>query len=75
MPPLALSDSQLHAVMRAAAPLDTDMRAPFLETVARLLASEPAIGDGAVHRACRMAQREFWKAPDLSRSVGTSKYR
>jgi hypothetical protein len=75
MRPLALTDDQLDAVRRAAEPLAPDLRAPFLETVARLLAHEPVVGDGSVARACREAQREFWKAPDLSRAAGTSKYR
>jgi hypothetical protein len=72
MPPLALSDDQMDVVRRAAEPLDVELRAPFLECVAKLLAGEAEVGDGAVSRACRAAQREFWKAPDLN---GAGKYR
>ena len=51
MPPIALTDAQLAAVMRAAEPLAPGDRSAFLETVAGLLQGQ-AIGDGAVHRAC-----------------------
>ena len=45
--PLSHSDFQMDVIRRAAAPLDPDLRSPFLETVAKLLAGEPEIGDGA----------------------------
>jgi hypothetical protein len=76
MPPLfSLSDEQMDTVRRAAEPLHPVLRAPFLQTVANLLAGE-AIGDGSVARACREAQREFVRprAPEVSR-LGTGKYR
>jgi hypothetical protein len=37
MPPLALSDDQLTAIMQAAAPLPFDRRAAFLEEIAAQL--------------------------------------
>jgi hypothetical protein len=59
MPPLSLSDDQLLMIQRAAAPLDVELRAPFLETVAKLLASEPVVENGSVARACKAAQAGF----------------
>jgi hypothetical protein len=73
--PLALIDEQMTTVFRMAAPLANDMRGYFLEDVARLLAGLPEIGDGAVARICAEVQQRYWRAPDLSRSAGSSKYR
>jgi hypothetical protein len=75
MPPLALTDSQLDAVYRAAGPLAPAVRPAFLELVAQGLAGAGEIGDGTVARVCAEAQRRFWVPPDLSRAAGTSKYR
>jgi hypothetical protein len=72
--PLALSDSQLDAILRAAGPLPPDLRAPFLEDVARALAGRE-LGDGIVARTCAEVQKRYWKAPDLSRANGTSRWR
>jgi hypothetical protein len=66
MKPLALTDDQLTAIYQAAGPIPPDLRGAFLESVASKLAGEAVVGDGSVARACREAQREFWKAPDLS---------
>jgi hypothetical protein len=74
-PPLSLSDEQLDTVQRAAAQIDIDLRPAFLQCVANLQAGEPAIGDGSVARACRAAQREFLKAPDLSGTRDHSRWR
>jgi hypothetical protein len=73
--PLALTDEQLDAVYRAAKPLDPDLRGLFLETVAQTLTREPTLGDGAVHRACREAQKLYWQPPNLDKAGGNSKYR
>jgi hypothetical protein len=73
--PLALSDSQLDAVLRAAAPLQPVDRDAFLVLVAARLRGVGMIGDGVVARVCKEAQREFWDAPDLSRSRDVSKWR
>jgi hypothetical protein len=64
--PLSLSDEQLSALLRAAGPLPPDLRSPFLAAVAHALRDVP-IGDGSVHRIVREVQREFFRAPDLSR--------
>lgn len=74
MPPLALTDSQLDAVYRAAGPIPPDVRGAFLEEVAQRLAGHE-IGDGAVYRAVMEAQRKFWSPPDLSAARDQSKYR
>ena len=62
MPPLRLSDDQLDAIFRAAEPLHPSDRGPFLEAVAALLQG-CEIGDGAVSRAAREAQRHFLQPP------------
>jgi hypothetical protein len=46
--------------------LPPDLRSPFLAAVAHALRGVP-IGDGSVHRIVREVQREFFRAPDLSR--------
>jgi hypothetical protein len=74
MPPLALTDSQLDAVYRAAGPIPPDVRGAFLEEVAQRLAGHE-IGDGAVYRVVMEVQRKFWSPPDLSRANGTSRWR
>jgi hypothetical protein len=62
--PLALSDSQFAAVYRAAAPLLRPDRDAFLCALANVLRGEPQpLGDGAVFRAIRALQREFWTPP------------
>jgi hypothetical protein len=73
MPPLALSDDEMDVIRRAAEPLDPDLRSPFLRTVVNLLAGEPEVGLGTVARACKAAQREFWKPPETARA-GIGKY-
>jgi hypothetical protein len=60
------------AVLAAAAPLHPTVRPAFLEMVAATLAREPAIGDGAVHRACREAQRALWRGPELHGAAAAS---
>jgi hypothetical protein len=62
MPPIALSDAQLDAIIRACAPLQPDVRAGFLEAVAAALQGRE-IGDGAVCLAIARAQKEFFDAP------------
>jgi hypothetical protein len=60
--PLQMSDDQLTAILRAAEPLQPHDRGPFLEAVAALLQG-CEIGDGAVARAAREAQRRFLHPP------------
>ena len=60
--PLSLTDEQMTALLRAAAPLDPDLRSPFLAACARTL-QDRTLGDGEVFRAIREVQREFWHPP------------
>jgi hypothetical protein len=69
MPPIALTDSQLAAVMAAAQPLPPDDRSPFLAEVAALLQGQ-TIGDGSVSRATADAWAKFWDPPQLDRAKG-----
>ena len=75
MRPIRLSDSELDAVMAAARPLPIACRDAFLQSVADALQRHAELGPGVVHRVCAEAQRAFFDPPDLSRSVGSSKYR
>jgi hypothetical protein len=61
--PLALTDDQKTALLRASAPLDRDLREPFLHAVARALQGREPLGDGEVFRTIREVQREFWHPP------------
>jgi hypothetical protein len=61
--PLALTDSQLDAIHRAAWPLAPADRAPFLEAVAQALQQERTIGDGVIYRVTMQVQRRFWTPP------------
>jgi hypothetical protein len=61
--PLALSDSQLDAVLRAAQPLPVDDRAAFLEALAQALAGYREIGDGQLYVVIREVQRRHFDPP------------
>jgi hypothetical protein len=71
--PIALSDAQLDAIMRACVPLRPDDRGAFLERVAEQL-RDREIGDGAVYLAVARAQKEFFDAP-LSTGEHTQPHR
>jgi hypothetical protein len=60
--PISLSDSQLQQVLAAAAVLHVADRDAFLRSVAERLRHQQ-VGDGAVGRAVREAQREYFRAP------------
>jgi hypothetical protein len=73
--PIALTDEQLDAVMRAAQPIAPVNRSAFLQAVASAL-RDREIGDGAVYLAICQAQRQLWRPPVLERAGGgTSKWR
>jgi hypothetical protein len=73
---LALSDDELAAVMNAAAPLDRDLSAAFVEAVAAELAKISETGPGVVHRICAATQRQFFTPPQFQHAPGrASKYR
>jgi hypothetical protein len=65
MAPLALSDEQLDAVLRAARPLRVADRDAFLQEVAAVLQGRTDIGDGDIHRAIVTAQKRHWDPPQL----------
>jgi len=61
--PLALSDSEIAAVMAAARPLAPRQRESFLRHVAQVLSAMPVRGDGVVHRAIASVWREHFDPP------------
>jgi len=70
--PLALSDDQMTAILRAAEPLDPDRRSDFLRDVAQALQGRE-LGDGLVGRICSEMQGRYLVPPDLGAGVGTPK--
>jgi hypothetical protein len=70
---LKLSDEQLDAVMRGAAPIAPARRGAYLREIADKLAVAGELGDGAVFRAIRETQKKHYDVPDLSHD--NSKYR
>jgi hypothetical protein len=73
MKPLALSDSDLDAIMTACRPLQPRDRDQFLKDIAVELASLPMLGEGAVYRAIATVQKRHWDPPHLGYASG--KYR
>jgi hypothetical protein len=63
MGPLKLTDDQLSAVMRAAAPLAQNVRKDFLQALAARLCGLRELGDGVVYRTIKEVQAEFWEPP------------
>jgi hypothetical protein len=61
--PLALSDAQVDAVVRAAQPLAPADRGAFLEELGRVLAGYREIGDGQLYVVIREVQRRHFDAP------------
>jgi hypothetical protein len=61
--PLALSDSQITAIMALARPLLPSQRTAFLEMLAGKLDGHGELGDGALYRICRELQRQVLGAP------------
>jgi len=71
--PLALTDDQLTAIMRGAAPLAPNRRDAYLREIADALAVAGEIGDGTVNTAIRAVQKRHFDVPELS--YDNSKYR
>jgi hypothetical protein len=63
MPPLALTDAQMDALLAASHPLPCHARAAFLEHCARELAALPELGDGVLHRVVTQVQRIYFDPP------------
>jgi hypothetical protein len=73
--PISLSDEQMSAVLRAAAPLEQRDRVACLEEVARELARLPEVGDGALHRVIMTVQRKHFDPPrEAAGFNGAGKY-
>jgi hypothetical protein len=72
--PLSLSDAELDAVMRAAAPLHQIDRSAFLVAVAERLGFESTVGPGTVNRIIRelKATRVYRLAKELAVGRGPS---
>jgi len=62
--PIALSDSELRAVLAAARPIPPDRRDAFLRELASTLQNSE-LGPGALHRAIVTVQRKYFDPPDL----------
>jgi hypothetical protein len=71
---ISLSESQMAAVLRAAAPLRREDVENYMQLVAEQLRACPVIGDGNVHRAIEVAQRRYLEPPVLEGHYGTTKY-
>jgi hypothetical protein len=71
--PVSLSESQMAAVFRCAAPLRREDVASYLQLVAEQLRARPMIGDGDVYRAIQVAQHEYFQPP-LLEHFGVIKY-
>lgn len=72
--PIAVSDSQLVAILTAARPLPRGDVEGFLAAVAEQLRGRTIVGDGDVHRACVLAQKLFFVPPTDSHRHMTGKY-
>jgi hypothetical protein len=59
-PPLALSDSELDAIMNACRPIAPERRDAFLHAVANALQGREVIGPGLIARVCAELQGEFF---------------
>jgi hypothetical protein len=78
MPPLALSDAELDAIMTACLPIPVERRDAFVHAVAEALANGgETVGPGSVHRAIVATQRRLFDPPDLGSGhmpIGVRKY-
>jgi hypothetical protein len=74
MRPLQLSDEQMDALVRIAAPLIPSDRRLFLEDVARALNGRE-IGPGLLHRVAVECQRKYWSPNALDGKAHGGKYR
>jgi hypothetical protein len=72
--PLQLSDEQMDALVRIAAPLVPSDRRLFLEDVARALNGHE-VGPGLLHRVAVECQRKYWSPGALDGRVKGGKYR
>jgi hypothetical protein len=64
-PPIALTESQMCALLAASHPLPAPARPAFLEACAKEIANLPELGDGVLHRTIVRVQRMYFDPPDL----------
>jgi hypothetical protein len=69
--PIFLNDEELTAVFAAAQPIEPGRRSAFLEALASRLRGQE-VGPGAVGRAIRELQRDFWTPPLSTAEIGES---
>jgi hypothetical protein len=75
MPPLQLNDDEVALLLHLSQPIERALRPQFLAAVeAALEAQGQGGGAGAVHRAARQVQRQFWTPPE-STALGTPQRR
>ena len=72
--PVSLSESQMAAVLRCAAPLRREDVASYMQSIAEQLGTRQMIGDGDVYRAIGVAQSKYFQPPALEHSCGVVKY-
>jgi hypothetical protein len=75
--PIALTDSQITAVMQLSRPLTPDQRIAFVEMLTAKLNGHHEIGDGMLYQLCRELQRELFSPPfeeSHGRIRGAGKY-
>ena len=72
--PISVSESQLAAILRAAAPLRQQDVEDYMRMVAEQLRARPMIGDGDVYRAVEAAQRKYFDPPSLGGLTSVPKY-
>jgi hypothetical protein len=65
LPPIALSEAQMCALLAASYPLPPTARAAFLEACAKEIAAMPELGDGILHRMIMRVQKLYFDPPDL----------
>jgi hypothetical protein len=72
--PLALTDSEMSTIMRAAEPLAPADREDFLRQVATVLGGMSVLGDGVVARTVREIQARYWRPPEINGTNNVGKY-
>jgi len=71
---ISVSESQMAAILRAAAPLRRQDVEDYMRMVAEELRARPMIGDGDVYRAVEAAQRKYFDPPEFGGLTGLPKY-
>jgi hypothetical protein len=72
--PIRLTNEQLDAVLRAAAPLAPDRRQAFIAQVTTALQSVPVVGPGNLHRVIAETQREHFDPPRFADALSTPRW-